>query len=83
MNEDKVITGEDFSPTGLTTIEYFDYHEDFEVFMIYENLDRISGIFEIMISVFHRIDNGKYFSIMDIVVIFSWNALSRSEDNRI
>jgi hypothetical protein len=31
VNEDKVITGEDFSPTGLMAIEYFGCHEDFEV----------------------------------------------------
>jgi hypothetical protein len=51
--------------------------------MIYENLDRVLRTFEIMTPVLHTIDNGEYFSVMDIIIIFSWNALSGPEGDRV
>jgi hypothetical protein len=60
-------------------IEYFGCHEDFEVFV---NLDRVSRTFKIMTPVLHTIDKGEYFSVMDIIIIFSWNVLSGPEGDR-
>jgi hypothetical protein len=45
VNEDKIITGEEFGPTGLLSVEDFGGHNDFEVLGIGFNLDRVFGAF--------------------------------------
>ena len=81
--EDKIVTGQKFSPTGLTTVQDFRRHEDFQVLVIGANVDRILRSFEVVTSVLEAFDNGEHFSIMDIIVAFCRDALSGPKGNRI
>jgi len=50
--EVQVKTGEEDRPTGLAAIEFLSRHEIFQVFMISEDLDRMSSAFEIVTPLF-------------------------------
>ena len=67
----------------MTAAEGFGGHKGFQIFVIGENLDRIVGSFKVMTPMSHAFDNGKQFSVMDIIVALSWGALTRVEGNRV
>ena len=81
--EDEIVAGQKFSPTGLTMVQDFDRHEDFQVLVIRANSDRILRSFEVVTPVLEAFDNGEHFSVMDIVIAFLRNALSEPKCNRI
>ena len=66
----KVVVCKAFSSAGLTTIEDFGGHKDFEVLVIGIYLNRIFDIFEVMTPVLHEFDDSKHFSIMNIIIAF-------------
>jgi hypothetical protein len=72
VNKDKVISGEQFRPARLTTVEDFGAHEDFEVFMISEDHDGVFGAFTVVMPVTESENNGKHFVVVNVVVAFSW-----------
>ena len=71
MYQYKVIVCKEFSSASLMMIEDFGDYKDFEILVIEIYLNRIFGIFEIMISIFHEFDDNKYFLIMNIIIIFN------------
>ena len=58
VNEDKVIVSKKFSPARLSPVEDFGGHKGFEILVIREYLDRMSGSFEVMAPMFYRFDDG-------------------------
>ena len=71
MYQYKVIICKKFSPASLIMIEDFDDYKDFEILVIGIYLNRIFGIFEVMISILHEFNDSKYFLIMNIIIIFN------------
>ena len=67
---------------GLTMVQDFRGHEDFEVLMIGANSDRILRSFEVVTPVLEAFDNGEHFSIVDIVIASRRDALSGPKGNR-
>jgi hypothetical protein len=45
VDEDKVVTGEEFGPTGLPAVEDFRGHKGFEILVVGFNLDWVFGAF--------------------------------------
>ena len=64
---------------NLMIIENLDYHKDFEIFVIEIYLNKIFDIFKIIILIFHEFDDCKYFSIMNIIIIFDRQIFMKSE----
>ena len=76
MIEDEIITGQEFSPTGLTTVQDLCGHEGFKILVIGANTERVFGSFKIVTPVVEVFDNGEHFMIMDIVIAFHRDTLS-------
>jgi len=58
-NQDKIVIRNVLSLASLMVIQYFYEHEHFQVFMIWERLNRVSRFFKVVMPVSHAVDNSK------------------------
>ena len=70
MDHFQVEVGKIDEPMGLSTVEVLGGTEVGEVFMIGKDLDRKWGSMEVMSPGFQGSDDGKEFSVIDVVVLF-------------
>jgi hypothetical protein len=71
VDKDEVVSGEQFRPARLATVEDFGTHEDFEVFVVREDRNGVFGAFAVMAPMTESEDNSKHFTIVNVVVAFS------------
>jgi hypothetical protein len=83
MNENKIVAGKKFGPTGLTAIEDLGGHEAFEVLMIREDLNRVARSLKIMTPVTHAFNHGEHFPVGNIIIALSSGAFPRIKGNRV
>ena len=60
-------------PLSLTAVEVLGLMEVHQVFMVSENLYREGGSVEIISPGFQDMDDGKEFSVIDVIVAFCWD----------
>src|SRR5882724_13235680 len=64
---------EELSPAGLSIRQLGRMAEDFEILMIRENFKLMGTTFKVMSPFTKGFDDGKKFSIVDIIIPFSFN----------
>ena len=72
MDNFQVEVGEVNKPMGLSMVKGLGETEVGEVFVVNEDLDRKWGSMEVMSPGFQHSDDGKEFSVIDIVVSLHW-----------
>ena len=73
MDDFEIKIGEVEPPSALAAVEVLDLKEVCQVLVISEDLYRERGSVEIMSLGFEGMDDGKEFTIIDIVVMFCWD----------
>jgi len=64
---------EEFSPASLPIRQFGGVAKDFEVLMVREDLELMGATFEVVSPFSKSFDDSEEFSIIDIVVPFSFN----------
>jgi hypothetical protein len=66
----KIEVLQEFHPSGLSAHNFLGLTEVLEVFMVCSDTDGVIGAKEVGAATFEPIDDGCYFFIVDIVVLF-------------
>ena len=73
MDDFEIKIGKVEQPLDLLAVKVLGLTEVCQVLMVSEDLDMEGGSMEIMSSGFQGSDNCKEFTVVDVVVLFSWN----------
>src|SRR5262245_24709955 len=82
MAQNKIISHEEFCPTSLSSVKNRRGHDDFQILLIRQDLDREFGALKIMAPVLHGLDNGKHLEVMNVIIAFGRETFPGPERDR-